>query len=344
MSGATIHDVAKAAGVSIATVSYVLNNSRRVGDETRARVLSAATQLGYHANITARNLQASETRLIGYSWRPSLPSQFNPILDQFVHAIADAANVHGYRILAFPSPDAASELDAYRNMMRMRQVDGFILSNTEFDDERVRELARANFPFVSFGRANTGWAFRWVDVDGQEGVRLATEHLLAQGHQKIAFLAWPAGSQTGYYRREGYLAAMRTAQLPVVGSWLAEAGNFHDEAYAATRRLLDLPPAARPTAIVASSDLMAMGVINAGWDAGLVVGRDLAVVGFDDAPVARFLRPALSSIAQPIVEVGETLIEMLIATIRGEQLAQPGVMLAPSLVVRESSNFRWQLS
>ena len=112
MSGATIHDVAKAAGVSIATVSYVLNNSRRVGDETRARVLSAATQLGYHANITARNLQASETRLIGYSWRPSLPSQFNPILDQFVHAIADAADALGYRILAFPSPDAASELEA----------------------------------------------------------------------------------------------------------------------------------------------------------------------------------------------------------------------------------------
>jgi len=338
MPGPTIHDVAKEAGVSIATVSYVLNNSRRVGAETRASVLAAASGLGYHANTTARNLQASETRLIGYSWRPSLPGQFNPILDEFLHAIANAASTHGYRILTFPSPTAEIELAAYHSMMRTRQVDGFILSNTNFDDARVRDLMRVNFPFVSFGQANVDWAFPWVDVDGQAGVRLATQHLIAQGHQRIAFLAWPSGSQTGYYRRAGYLAAMDAAPLPVDTEWLAEAGNYHDDAYAATRRLLALPPARRPSAIVASSDLMAMGALNAGWDAGLVVGRDLAVVGFDDAPVARFLRPALTSVAQPIVEVGETLITLLIAAIQGEPATRQGSLLSPTLVVRESSN------
>ena len=133
----------------------------------------------------------------------------------------------------------------------------------------------------------------------------ATRHLIAQGHRRIAFLAWPEKSQTGYYRLQGYLDGMAEAGLPADPDWVQLAGNFYDESYAAAQRLLALPPDRRPSAIVASSDLMALGVLNAGWDAGLEVGRELAVVGFDDAPIARYLRPALTTLAQPIVEIGE---------------------------------------
>jgi len=337
MSSITIRDVAKEAGVSTATVSYVLNNSRRVTDETRERVLHAAQRLGYRANITARNLQASETRLIGYSWRPSPIDQYNPIIDKFLQSIAEAAARHDYRILAFPSVDAREELAAYEEMMRIGQVDGFVLTNANFDDERVLALVRNHFPFVSFGRANEDWDFLWIDVDGTAGVHTATRHLLAQGHRRIAFLSWPERSQTGHYRLQGYLDGLAEAGQAVDPDWVQLAGNFYDESYAAARRLLALPANRRPSAIIASSDLMALGVLNAGWDAGLEVGRDLAVVGFDDAPIARFMRPALTSLAQPIAEIGERLVTMLIDELNGQRVQPRQILMQPILIVRASS-------
>ncbi len=166
MPTTTIRDVAKEAGVSIATVSYVLNGSKHVADDTRRRVLETVERLGYRANIMARNLQASETRLLGYTWRPSPAGTFNPILDRFLQAIAEAAAQHGYRILTFPTNSIEEELDTYRELTRIGQVDGFVLSNTNLHDQRVRSLLDANFPFVAFGRSNPEWDFPWVDVDG----------------------------------------------------------------------------------------------------------------------------------------------------------------------------------
>ena len=119
--------------------------------------------------------------------------------------------------------------------------------------------------------------------------------------------------------------------------WVQLAGNLYEDAYAAAQRLLALPAERRPSAVIASSDLMALGVINAGWDAGLELGRELAVVGFDDAPIARFLRPALTSLAQPIPETGERLVTMLIDAINGRPVSKRQVLLAPTLVVRDST-------
>ena len=251
-------------------------------------MLAAAERLGYRANITARNLQASETRLIGYSWRPSPVEQFNPILDKFLQSIAEAAARHDYRILAFPSIDVQEELSAYEEMMLIGQVDGFVITNTNFDDERVLSLVKNHFPFVSFGRANEDWDFPWIDVDGTAGTLSATRHLVAQGHRRIAFLAWPELSQTGHFRLKGYQDGMAQAGLLIDPDWLEMAGNVYGESYAAMQRLLTLPAERRPTAVIASSDLMAMGAMNAAWEAGLEVGRDLSVVGFDDVPVAAF--------------------------------------------------------
>lgn len=337
MAGITIHDVAKEASVSIATVSYVLNDSRRVGDETRTRVLQAITRLGYRPNITARNLQASKTRLLGYSWRPVPPSQFTPVLDQFWQAMAQAAAHHDYRILAFPTATPQEELVVYEEMMLSGQVDGFVLSNTNLEDPRVRALLSARFPFVAFGRSNPAWDFPWVDVDGRAGIRMALEHLIAGGHRRIGCLAWPAPSLTGRYRLEGYHEALAAANLPAPEAWVMRIENTYDEAYAGAQRLLALSPAQRPTAIVAFSDLMAMGAINAATDAGVTVGRDVAVVGFDDAPVARFLRPPLTSLRQPVAEVGERLVTMLIDLVNGRSVADPHVLLLPELIARASS-------
>jgi DNA-binding LacI/PurR family transcriptional regulator len=337
MPSVTIRDVAKEAGVSIATVSYVLNDSRPVAKDTRQSVLQAAHRLGYRANITARNLQARETRLFGYSWRPSPPGQFHPVLDRFLASVTHAAANHGYRLLTFTSNNIADELATYQEMMLVNQVDGFILTNTNIDDQRVARLLDAGFPFVSFGRANDQWDFAWVDVDGAAGLRLVTEHLIALGHQRIACLVWPEGSLTGRERLQGYLDAMANAGLAVEADWVMIAENTHDDAYLATQRLLALPPDLRPSAVVALTDLMAIGVMNAASNAGLTVGRDLAVTGFDDAPITRFLHPPLTSLSQPLDEVGERLVSMLVGVLRGQPVVEPRVLLLPKLVIRASS-------
>jgi DNA-binding LacI/PurR family transcriptional regulator len=199
----TIHEVAREANVSIATVSYVLNGSRKVGDETRRRVLAAVKRLGYAPNITARNLQASQTRLFGYTWRPSPPDQFNPVLDRFLHATAEAAARHGYRVLTFPTASLEEELATYEEMILIGQVDGFVLWNTNLANTRVRVLLDGGLPFVAFGRSTPDWDFPWVDVDGTAGMALATRHLVERGHRAIAYLAWPEESLTGEYRLAG---------------------------------------------------------------------------------------------------------------------------------------------
>jgi DNA-binding LacI/PurR family transcriptional regulator len=333
----TIKDVAREAGVSIATVSYVLNNSGAVGEATRQRVLEAVEQLGYRASVIAKGLQAQESRMFGYSWRPLPPDQLNPILEKFIHSISEAAARHNYHILTFPCPDLSCEIDVYRDMVESGRVDGFVLSDTNLDDQRVRYLLEANFPFVAFGRANPDWQFPWVDVDGADGLEQAVNHLIELGHRRIACLAWPEESLTGRYRLAGYQRAMTQAGLPLPESWIIRTENYYQHAYRSTQAWLAMQPEQRPTAIVALTDLMAMGVMNAAADAGLRVGPDLSVVGFDDIPITGYLRPPLTSLRQPITEIGEQVVTMLIDLVRGEIPAPFQVLLKPRLIVRDST-------
>jgi DNA-binding LacI/PurR family transcriptional regulator len=276
-------------------------------------VLQAVKRLGYRPSVIAKGLQARESRMIGYSWRPVPPNQFNPILEKFIHSMAEAAARHDYHVLTFPCPEP------YDN------------------GQRIRYLLDVGFPFVAFGRSNPEWDFPWVDVDGADGVRQAVTHLLELGHRRIACLAWPEDSLTGQYRLDGYQAAMASAALPVDPAWVIRIQNDYHHAYRATQTWLDLPPDRRPTAVVALTDLMAIGVINAATDAGLTVGSELAVVGFDDAPIAGYLRPSLTSLRQPIAEIGERVVTMLIDLVRGETPSPAQVLLKPRLIVRDST-------
>ncbi|HOG45768.1 MAG TPA: LacI family DNA-binding transcriptional regulator [Anaerolineae bacterium] len=333
-----IKDVAKRAGVSTATVSYVLNNRESISQATRERVLQAARELGYRPSVIAQGLQAGQSRMLGYSWKPSLPDQYNPILDRFLQSMAEAATRHGYHILALPAPSISNEVEVYRELVRTNRVDGLILSATNRNDPRIRYLLDERFPFVAFGRSNPEWDFAWVDVDGSAGLRLAVEHLLALGHRRIACLAWPASSLTGQHRLEGYMQAMAAAGLAVDSSWMVRVvENDYEGAYQATRQMLAMGEGRRPSAIACVSDLIAAGALNAATDMGLEVGRDVAVAGFDDAPIAHYIRPPLTSIRQPLAEVAERAVQMLLALVHGELPAERQVLLEPQLIVRAST-------
>jgi DNA-binding LacI/PurR family transcriptional regulator len=216
-------------------------------------------------------------------------------------------------------------------------VDGFVLSDLGYNDPRVPVLQKLNVPLVAFGRTDDNTSFPYVDVDGCSGVRDAVEHLLDQGHRRIAFLGWPENSRVGDDRLRGYWEAMQAAGLEVDPAWVKHGSGEYDYGYACTHELLDLPSDHRPTAIVTVFDAIAVGAIRAIEERSLMAGRDVAVTGFDDLPVLHYLRPGLTTLRQPAWNAGQRVIEMLVNLLEGRNNEDEHLLLPPELVVRESS-------
>lgn len=333
---ATIKDVARAAGVTSATVSYVLNNSGRVSEATRQRVLEAARQLNYRPSITAQNLRSGESRIIGYAWHTERRGEWTPIMQQFLYNMSEAAEAAGYHILTFIA-DPRDPVAPYIELAQMQRVDGFILANTDADDARIRRLLELNIPFVSFGRANDSWDFSYIDVDGADGMRQVIEHLAARGHERIAFIRWPSLSLAGSYRAQGYRETMCALGLPLDERWLVESENTPAHGYEAAQQLMARPASERPTAIACVSDVIAFGVIRHLHDLGIEVGREVAVTGFDDIPAAEHITPPLTSVHQPLETIGQRLMEMLLDILNDPPPKTQQVLIKPQLVLRESS-------
>jgi DNA-binding LacI/PurR family transcriptional regulator len=194
-----------------------------------------------------------------------------------------------------------------------------------------------NFPFVAFGRSNPGLDFPYVDIDGTDGFRKATNYLIERGHQRIGALAWPEDSRVGNDRIAGFFEAMKSAGLEIESKWIERGEGTFDFGYQASRRLLGLPAKERPTAMIAMSDTMAIGGIHAANEHHLEVGRDIAIIGFDDAPMSQYLFPALTTVRQPIREAGRKCVEVLVSLLKGEEQAEYHILLPPTLITRASA-------
>lgn len=331
----TIKDVAREAGVSIATVSYVLNNKTdSISEDTKNLVLETAKRIGYTPNVTARNLRFSQTRLIGYAWHSVPSSQVNAVMDRFTYHMAHAAESQGYHILTFTHP-ADDPTPVYDELIRTRRLDAFVLSATEFEDPRVKLLTEAKFPFACFGRAEHDALC--VDVDGQVGIGMAVEHLVSLGHRRIAMVAWGDSATTSVSRRDGFVDAMDTMGLAIPDGYITYGENSEDYGRHSFTNFAELPEDQRPTAYVCSSDLEAIGLMNAATEYGLQVGQDISVVGYDDVPMSQYLRPALTTMRQPISEVADLLAIMLKARIENKPITQRQYTIHPELIVRDST-------
>ncbi len=330
----TIRDVAAYAGVSVTTVSYVINNNPLTKPATRQRVRNAIRDLGYHPNTTARNLKANETRMIGYAWHVAEdPIRRNPLLDLFLYELAQNAEAQGYHILTF-TQSGRSEVNPYEDLINKSRVDGFVLSDLIYNDERVKQLLERKVPFAAYGSANGAGDFPHVDVSGQRGIQLAIDHLISRGHERIGFISWPQGFRIGDFRTQGYVDAMQRANLPVRESWMAHSANTMEQAFQATQQILSTKP--RPTAIACANDIMAFGAKRYVESIGLEIGTDVALTGYDDTPVAELI--GLTSLRQPIAQVATKVVELLLAEINHQRPPEHDILLEPSLVVRESSS------
>jgi DNA-binding LacI/PurR family transcriptional regulator len=330
MGRPTLNSVAEAAAVSRQTVSNVINSPEVVSPETRERVLAAIEKLGYRPNTAARQMRTTRSQIIGVCMPPSGNGVSGVVLDQFLHSLTATAERYDHRIMLFTAADDEAETRAYADLIASVGIDGFVLTNTHHDDLRTRWLRRRELPFVTFGRPwGAEGTHPWVDVDGAAGTRLATDHLLRQGHRRIGFVGWPEGSGSGDDRRAGWAAGLTAAGLgegPQAAVFDGVEGGR-----SATARLLDA--AEPPTAFVCASDSLALGVTSELRDRGKRPGADASVIGFDDTPTAAVL--GLSSVAQPIAEVAAECVRQLRAALRGEARPEPvTTLLAPHLVLR----------
>jgi DNA-binding LacI/PurR family transcriptional regulator len=344
MPGVTLKDVAARAGVSYQTVSKVINNQVSVSPDTAARIWEAVHELKYRPNVSARNLRMRSSNLIGYAWRQSADYTPHPILDQFLYSAAATAEEHGYHLMSFLiGDDNALDGNLYHELYLRRQVEGFLLADTNHNDPRIDFLRQMEIPFASFGRANDDWEFCWVDVDGRAGMAKVTAHLLAKGHKRIGLLTWPQGSMAGEEREQGYQACLEEAGIELNPIWIIRCNNSVGEGVRGIKQLLNLAEAERPSAVICVSDTIAIGAVNGAAATGLIVGEDIAVTGFDDLPLAEYLHPPLTSVRQPIPEVGRLIVELLVKQINGEPIVEKGILLEPELIIRDSSNKRHHL-
>ncbi|MEV0774864.1 LacI family DNA-binding transcriptional regulator [Streptomyces sp. NPDC050428] len=331
---ATLAMVAGRAGVSPQTVSNALNSPDLLRPETLERVLRAIDEMGYRPSRAAQTLRTRSSKLIGYGILPAPPGTTALVLDRFLHALSEAADEAGYRILLFAAPAGGASLRGHEELLAQHAVDGFVLSDTdERSVPRQAWLAKRGVPFVGFGRM---WSARqigdWVDVDGALGTDAAVEHLIALGHHDIGFLGWQRGSGVGDDRAKGWQRAMRRHGLRT-RSRRAQSADDVEEARTAVKPLLD----AGVTAVVAASDTLALGCYNALRERGAAPGRDVAVTGFDDSPIAAILSPGLTTLAQPLEAVGRECVRLLQTRISDPDVPPERILLEPSLVIRDSA-------
>jgi DNA-binding LacI/PurR family transcriptional regulator len=334
----TLKEVAARAGVSYQTVSKVLNKQLQVSKETEQRILAAVRELGYRPNQIARNMRANRSHMIGYSWVPTTPNQANHILDQFLSSMVLEAEAAGYHLLPFPFREGEKLVDAYRELIDTGRVDGFVLSSVNYNDPRITFLLERKFPFVAFGRSNPDLDYPYVDINGADGLCQSMQHLISQGHRRIAAIAWPEDSRVGNDRLSGYFESIQEHKLDTRRNWIERGEGTFEFGYEAASRLFELPAPERPTAIVALNDTQAIGAVQAAREHGLEVGRDIAVIGFDDAPMSQYLVPPLTTVRQPIREAGRKCVEILVARMKGEQPQEHQVLLKPQLIVRASAS------
>ena len=332
----TLKQVAAKAGVSYQTVSKVLNKKIQVSEETEKRIMDAVHDLGYRPNQIARNMRTKRSLMIGYSWVQTSPEQVNHILDLFLTSMVREAEAAGYHLLPFPFREGEAHVDDYRELIDTGRVDGFVLSSVNYNDPRINFLLERRVPFVSFGRSNPELDFPYVDVDGADGLLQAVEHLIANGHRRIAAIAWPDDSRIGNERMRGYFQAMQSAGLEARPEWIERGEGTYEFGREAAFRLLEFPEADRPTAIVTLNDTQAIGALHVARERGLEVGRDVAIVGFDDAPMSQYLQPALTTVRQPISEAGRKCVEILVSQMEGNTPQDHQILLKPRLIVRAS--------
>ncbi len=325
-----IKDVAARAGVSVATVSRVLNQNPRVKPHLRERVLQAMTELDYRPSGIARNMRNQSARVIGLI----ISDIQNPFFTALVRAVEDVAYANQYTVLLCNSDEDPQKEQLYVDVLSTERVAGVIIVPTSGDC--CTPLLNRHTPVVMVDRKVPGLATDSVTLDNVAGAYQATAHLIGLGHRRIGLVGAPLHVSVGLERRQGYEKALREREIPV-DETIIRTGNFKESGgYGAASELLGLDP--RPTAIFAVNNLMTMGTLQAIHERGLRIPRDISIIGFDDMPWLPLLVPPLTAVRQPTYQIGAEAARLLFRRLReGSQEPVKTIVLQPELIIRGSA-------
>lgn len=334
---ATSFDVARLAGVSRTTVSFVLNNLSGVSisESTRQRVLDAARELNYHPDAAGRKLASGQSNTLGFVMRQSAEQIFSDaFLVQVVLGLEQVAAQNGFHVLLKPlEPEARV---GYTRLIYENLVDGIILSGPREDDEEILSLHEQGVPVVLQGQL-PGSSIPFVDINAVEGARSVVDHLISLGHKRIAIITNASLHYTSAQQRcQGYCQALESAGLPVDKTLMREGNYTPASGYSAMSELLAAAPDL--TAVFVASDVVAMGALQAIKQAGLRIPDQVAVAGFDNIPLAQYFDPPLTTISLPAFGLGWAAGERLIHLIQGEPLEQQEFFLDSNLIIRQSTD------
>lgn len=333
----TLKDISRESGYSITTVSRALGGFSDVNEHTRAHILRIARELGYQPNLVARQLQSQRTYTIGLIVPASERCEEDDFFSTLLKGVTYTAAQFRYDVLVSGQLPDADEMDSYRALVGGNRVDGMIVARTNRNDPRIAYLKEIGHPFVVAGRSapEEESDFPYIDADSHLGIKMLVEHFVAYGHADIGLILPPEQVAYTAYRFSGYRDGLSDAGLPYREDYVLHGDLRREGGYRATAALLARTP--QITAIIACNDLMALGAMEAAQERGLEVGCDIAIGGFDDIPAAVNTSPTLTTIRQPICEIGEQLTEMLLQIILQQPPVQTGILVAPQLMIRQSS-------
>jgi LacI family transcriptional regulator len=326
-----IKDVANKAGVSTSTVSRVLNGGKFVREEIKERVNEAIKELRYTPSYFARSLVLQKTNLIGVIVSDIASSFFSTILS----SIEDYASKHDYNILVGNISEDLNKEVKYLNIFNEMRVDGIILMHDRVNESIKEFLNKTNIPLVQASSKINGFNFPSVNINDYKAAYDATNYLIKLGHRNIALIGGNMGDiSAGLNRYQGYKQALEDNMILVKESYI-KYGNYKvQDGYRLMEELLSAD--IRPTAVFASSDDMAIGAMNCIIDNGLKVPEDISIIGFDDSNLASVVRPSLTTVHQPIREIGELSIEILIKKINNQEININEIVLNHKLIIRDS--------
>jgi len=329
----TRNDVATAAGVSPATVSYVINNGPRpVAPETHQKVLDVIQSLGYRPNEVARSLRLRRTSTLGLI----LPDTLNPYFSEVVRGVEQYAFDYGYTVILCHSDYSVEREIQYVNVMQAERAAGVIWFPATADPKPALMLADYGIPMVVLDRTVSGIDCPSVLADNYKGGCLATQYLIDLGHRNIGCIARPFELQHSQERVRGFEETLDKNGLLVDPTRIVRGGFRLEDGRTAAIQLMDQHPTI--TAIFAYNDFMAIGALRAAYERSLRVPQDISIVGFDDIPQAKFTNPALTTVQQPKLEMGKKGAELLLNLINGKPTLKEGLKpLAVQLVIRESA-------
>ncbi|MBD0380087.1 LacI family DNA-binding transcriptional regulator [Paenibacillus sedimenti] len=332
----TIVDVAKKAGVSPSTVSRVISGHPRISPATIRKVKDIMQEMGYHPNVMAKSLVSKTTQTIGILLPRSAEELFlNLFFSEIIRGVVTQSTRSGYDLMMTTGTTESEEVEAVTRLVKGRRVDGVILLYSRKSDPVIGFLKEQKFPFVLVGRSEDFPEVLSVDNNNVQAAYDATRHLIAQGHKRIGFVSGPPNLIVSKDRMEGYVQAMKEANLVIQSEWIVEGEFLQESGYRAMSFFMNLPE--RPTALVAIDDIVAFGVLRGLTELGYKVPSDLSLVGFNNISMSELASPPISSVDIGIYQLGYTASQTLIRAVKGESIHHHHIIIPHRLVARESS-------